>query len=67
VRIVRRRQDRVLADELAEVREMRLQRRADGQPPSMGLVNYELGLRTAGIMLGALPGWAGRRPRWWRR
>lgn len=71
MRIIRNWEDRMLLEELAEVRQLRTEQQFNGAQ-NLGLVNYEMGLRTAGIMLGALDGWASRaarkqRWRWWRR
>lgn len=55
MRLVRRRQVRALLDAIAECEDVAAEHRATGQPASMGLAQYEHGLRTAAMILGVVP------------
>lgn len=54
MRVIRKWEAQMLLDEIAECREMEAETRAAGQQPSTGLASYEMGLRTAAIMLGVV-------------
>lgn len=53
MRLVKRHEDRMLLAEMRQTREEIHEELAAGRTPNNGLLMYDLGLRTAAIMLGA--------------
>lgn len=70
MRIIRAWEDEMLRQEILECREVMGEAMDKGEPAPTGLQMYEMGLRTAAVMLGTEPAHWQRRPwivRVWRR